>query len=812
MNIRPRWDKVLADLWGNPTRSILVVASIAIGLLAIGIISTLYVVTKADMRLGYMAVHPANINIQTSSLMNDDMILHISHIDGVQQAEGYRLISLRVINGKGLWQNIDLKAFKNMDQLPINQLRLVEGTWPKNGEIAIDKNRLGELNVRVGDMVQVELPSDKIRLLRLVGVVQDQTIGAYGNGGGFFNAPLQGFIHPDTLDKLEQTQTDQFNGAYATINGNQSDLTAIAAVSSTVNHDLQFNNVKISSVKSASSSEHPNAALMDAISGILIVLGLLSVFLSGFLVTNTLQALLTQQTQQIGIMKSIGARQNQIVGVYIALILTFGILAFFIAMPLAYAVSFPLMQFLSEKQNYVVHGQRLEMPVVALQAFLALFLPLIASWQPIWQGSKISVIEALTGGMHSSQKKKQGSAPKRKVNSSRIARLLRAHLPWTIAVRNTFRQKGRLVLTLVTLSLAGAIFIATFNVRVSLDQYISQIRQYFIADINLVLKRPYRTVEITDILKQVPGVGYIEIWTAASSRMILEDDSLGERASLIAPPAGSQIIKPVITQGRWIRSGDQHAIVLSDTFQMLNPNLRLGSPLRLKINDKNTDWVVVGFFQLAGKMSGYTAYTNFDYLADLTNSPNRAFNFQILGDKKNLTATEQEQLKKSIETALDAKNIRIANLTTGSSDSSSSSGGLATLTVFLLFMATLIAIVGSIGLAGTMSMNVLERTREIGILRSIGASDSSLTQIVLSEGLTIGLISYAISILLSFPITRVLGDSVINAIFGNSANLTYTPQGYIIWLALVVVLSITASYIPARNAAQLTIREVLSYE
>ena len=111
-----------------------------------------------------------------------------------------------------------------------------------------------------------------------------------------------------------------------------------------------------------------------------------------------------------------------------------------------------------------------------------------------------------------------------------------------------------------------------------------------------------------------------------------------------------------------------------------------------------------------------------------------------------------------------------------------------------------------------MSMNVLERTREIGILRSIGASDSSLMQIVLSEGLTIGLISYGIGALLSIPITRLLGDSVIMAIFGNSAHLVYTPTGYLIWLALVVVLSIFASLIPARNAAQLTIREVLSYE
>jgi len=575
MLIRPRWDKVLSDLWGNPTRSILVVASISVGLLAIGIISTLFVIIKEDMRAGYMSVHPANIFIQTS-LINDDMIHHIGNIPGVSQAEGMRSVSLRVLNARGLWQNIDIKAFKNMDQLPINQLHLIAGRWPKSGEIVIDKNRLVELNAGVGDWIQVELPSDKIRLLQLVGIVQDQTIGAYVNSGGFFNAPLQSYIHPDTLDKLEQTSTDLFNNAYITISGDQTDLKTVQEVSSVVNHDLKFNNVSISNIKSASSGDHPNAALMDAVSGILLILGLLSVFLSSFLVTNTLQALLKQQTQQIGIMKSIGARQNQIAGVYLALILTFGVLAFLVAMPLAYVVSYPLMQFLAEKLNFTLRSQRLEMPVVALQAFLAVVMPLVASWQPIWEGSKISVIEALTGGLHSAQKKKHAAnpaSPKRQQKPGWISRMLRANLPQAIAVRNTFRQKGRLILTLVTLSLAGAIFIATFNVRVSLDQYISQIRQYFIADINLVLKHPYRDVEITDILNQVSGVGYIEAWTSAAGRIIQANGDLGERVNVLAPPGGSLIIKPVITQGRWIAKGDKHAIVLSDTFQLENLGL-----------------------------------------------------------------------------------------------------------------------------------------------------------------------------------------------------------------------------------------------
>jgi putative ABC transport system permease protein len=64
--------------------------------------------------------------------------------------------------------------------------------------------------------------------------------------------------------------------------------------------------------------------------------------------------------------------------------------------------------------------------------------------------------------------------------------------------------------------------------------------------------------------------------------------------------------------------------------------------------------------------------------------------------------------------------------------------GVNILIVFLLIMALLTAFVGSIGLAGTMGMNVLERTREIGVMRAIGATDLTIIKSVVIEGVFIG--------------------------------------------------------------------------
>ncbi len=134
------------------------------------------------------------------------------------------------------------------------------------------------------------------------------------------------------------------------------------------------------------------------------------------------------------------------------------------------------------------------------------------------------------------------------------------------------------------------------------------------------------------------------------------------------------------------------------------------------------------------------------------------------------------------------------------------------LIVLLLMMALLTAVVGSIGLTGTMGMNVLERTREIGVMRAIGAVDSAIVKSVVIEGAFIGLISWVIAVPLSFPISYVLLTIISTSMGIGDIGLSVTPQGMIIWLVLVLVLTVLASVWPARNASRLTIREVLAYE
>jgi putative ABC transport system permease protein len=304
----------------------------------------------------------------------------------------------------------------------------------------------------------------------------------------------------------------------------------------------------------------------------------------------------------------------------------------------------------------------------------------------------------------------------------------------------------------------------------------------------------------------------VEGWMFARTEIIQEDGSIGESVGMLAPPVSSQLVKPIMISGRWLVPGDRNAVTLSELFLEAYPDLTVGDTLRLRVNGDETDWVVVGFFQLAGKVSGYSAYTSYEYLADLLHMPGKAISYRVVASKMDLTRGEQEVLGQAIEAHLAASGIRTVDMTTGESLTRTASDGFNVLTAFLLFLALLTALVGSIGLAGTMSLNVMERTREIGILRAIGAADTALMRIVLVEGAFIGFLSWLFSSLAAFPISEIMSDSVSIALFGGPANFGFSPTGFVIWAVLVVLLAVSASVIPAYSSTRLTIREVLAYE
>ncbi|RIK20360.1 MAG: hypothetical protein DCC51_07560 [Anaerolineae bacterium] len=135
-----------------------------------------------------------------------------------------------------------------------------------------------------------------------------------------------------------------------------------------------------------------------------------------------------------------------------------------------------------------------------------------------------------------------------------------------------------------------------------------------------------------------------------------------------------------------------------------------------------------------------------------------------------------------------------------------------TLIVLLMSLAGMTALVGGLGLANTMAINVLERSREIGILRSMGAERRLLRSLVLAEGLAVALISAVLAVVLALPLTAALDRVMGNSLLGSPLAFAFSPAAALGWLGLVLVIGLVACWVPAEAAARMTIRAALAYE
>lgn len=330
------------------------------------------------------------------------------------------------------------------------------------------------------------------------------------------------------------------------------------------------------------------------------------------------------------------------------------------------------------------------------------------------------------------------------------------------------------------------------------------------SDVTLDLERPYRISKVEDALYGIPEVDYVEAWTATMAEILNDDDSLADNMILVGPPMESKLVEPDIVAGRWLQAGREHEIVAADAIYRTYPDIQPGDSLRLKIPGKREEeWTLVGVFRFTNQLDDVFAYATYEEISRIQNLPDQSASFRVItGDE---TLADQERSGAIINNALQEQGFQVGGIQEGQEILEQAAEAVNILVGFLLSMALLTALVGSIGLMGTMGMNVLERTREIGVMRAIGAVDSEIIKSVMIEGAFIGLISWFFGVLLSIPITYLLLD-IMAVAFSAPIPVSFTIDGVLIWLAVVLVLSVLASILPARSASRLTIREVLAYE
>ena len=801
--LRPRWYKVIHDLFGNKTRTVLIVLSMAVGLFAIGIILSARSILSDGLRRSFAAINPSSGTVRTVEPFDEDFLQSVRSMPEVQEADARRNISARVEVAPGEWKNISLFVIADYNDIRVNKVGSQSGDWPPpEREILIERAALPVIDAQVGDVIRIRLSNDSQRELRIAGTAYDPA-----QLPAQIDSTPYGYISFDTLEWMGETYG--FNELYV-IATHPEDKVWSQQVVNLVKDKAEKSGYTIPLSMTAEPGQLP---MDDVLQGILLLmgsLGVLSLFLSVFLVVNTVSALLAQQKRQIAVMKAIGGGSLQILGMYLVMVISYGVLALVVAIPLGTLGARALSQMLATMFNFNLPSMDIPSQTILIQVIIGLVLPVLASFFPFLSSLRLSAAEAMSA--HTLGRGRFGK--------NWIDHLLSGSNLWftrtlsirpiLLSVRNTFRSKGRLALTLTTLTLASATFISVFNVRSSLSSTVDSMIQWFNFDVMLTFDRPYRADKIQHEALKVPGVTKTDVWLQLPARMVRSDGSESAMMYMFAPHIGesSLVRSPAISEGRWLAPEDDNAVVVPSALLQDEPDLGLGKNIVLKIYGKEMSFKIVGTF--VGSSFGAIIYVNYDYLSTATNRVGEADALLIRTQAHDAASVAAES--KELEEHFERMGLGVSMMTTLPSERADAEAIFDAIVALLLVMAILLALVGGLGLMGTMSINVLERTREIGVLRAIGAPNRGVAQVFILEGITIGLLSWSMGALLAIPMTQGLNQALGVATMGTALTYSYSMPGLWLWLVVVLLLSALASFIPARNASRLTVREVLAYE
>ena len=795
----PRWKKVFHDLRMNRSRTLFVIASVAVGIYAVSVILGGRGILVREFDRTYEMSRPDAVTFFTGG-MTEDHLDAVREIDGVDGVEGRTSVIMRYTRSERpslkttAWTPIEIQAVEDFDAIEVNRItRLDTASWPpKEGEVVIETSAKQVAHFKKGDILTVEGANGIRTELKVIGFVHDINVMP-----AQFDANITGFVSRDTLPSLGMP--DIYTNLL--VNSDIKDPTRAdyERIAGDVRTELESDDVEIFHTLVRKPGAHFMGDVFNAVALLLLALGVLAMFLSGFLVINTISALMTQHTKQIGIMKAIGGRSRQIGALYVVMVALLGLAALAIGIPVGAWSGRGLVAYAAEVLNFLVGSYMPPAGPMLIAITVGLAIPILAALFPIRRGTSMPIVDALNPG--------RGISFGDSFVDRILGRIKGLPRPNMLALRNTFVRKGRLAMTLLTLSLACAMVMAVISVHVSITDTVEAFGDRWSYDVRVQIPMPVDEEIVADIVEDVHTVEAVEYWNTSTISFKRTDLSSNESARLIGLPIPSAYFHPDVVEGRWVKPGATDEIVINGDVSKDDPGLKVGSSLRLTVAGEMRTMRVVGIAAstLAGQMI-YAPIEIVDDWAGLDGAVNWMF---IEAEDDRPSATEMTRGR--VEQALTDARIPIEKTTVVAKAVGSFGSHMGILLVFLWIMAGVLAAVGVIGLAGAMMINVIESTREIGVMRAVGASNSAIYSIYMSEGVTVAFIAWVFGSIASFPISYLL-TGALSAALGFPLHHRFSLIGVFGTLLAVLVIAALASVIPAARATRVSVRDAISYE
>jgi putative ABC transport system permease protein len=808
--------KMRRDLRNSWSRFLLMVISIAVSLTVFGGVLFAWASVSRETSGAYVGTEPASATIVLERGIDTEQMAalaaEVRDRPGVIEVTGRTQFDSEVeVDGQLLGIPLQVFVAAPDDPLRMAKFYVQRGSWPPSpGELFLGADSLTLLDVAVGDTVIVETPTGEPLRLRVVDTVYDPSLSPSPQeqtGRGYLSTTSLAPFGEAVLDQLKIQIADPGQATPSR------DRDVVVTVASDVGEWLQVEHgLTIREIQVPKPYTHPHQFQADSLLLSLLAGGAAALLLSTILVANMLDTLFTQQIPQIGIMKAIGARSGRIGRFYVAMTLSVAVAATLLALGPAVLISrVGLQRFL---EFLGVEAVSLASPLWAYVVFLSVGLglpPLIASI-PLVKASRTTVRAAIN---HHGLGSKPSAATGVLARLSRIRRLDRGLL---MALRNTVRRPARFWLSVVLLASAGVVFVAGMSLSASVGALGEEQQEQRNWDVEVQLAGPAPSDDVTTIVEQVPEVSRVEGWISAQSGVAgpgqipltrtYPDQGHGSISVTAFPADTTMLTPPKLLEGRWLNPSETGAVVLNQiTRNDTVPGVGAGDTVQLLVGGKPTTWRVVGIVEeRAGHGGMYTTAAGF---ADALGQP------QLVNQLRIVTDTHDEQTRESVNGAVSERlsdaGFEVQSAASVSRGEDITEGHLGPIIIIILAIAIAMGVVGGIGLATTMSANILDRTREFGVMHAIGARPAAVRRIVIAEGIFLALTSVIVAAIPTLGLTAILGAGLGNLFMGAPLPYRVSTPAVGIWLVLVILGGAIATDEAANRASRLTVREALAY-
>jgi putative ABC transport system permease protein len=801
--VKSRGRKIFRDVWGRKGRTALASVSIFIGVLGVVVLMSIGDLVTTQLTEDKKQQEYSMLQVSLA-LPGEPEIDNAAYIETLEALPGIETVEGRVAAPLFWKRPGDVKfedgwllaAWEPFGEMAIQPVSLVEGSYPVAGQkqIAIERRMAKAQGLEIGDPMVVGVfaggaPQEETWTIvgtvfqpygvmgGLPGAEEESAFVTYADAQHIMGVGFDGLssLHARYVDfGVAKQQADHFPAAI----DQETPYAALANVLVDPAVEMEATQQTIS---------------------LLFMLALMAMIVAGFLIVNIINTIIVEQRQQIGVMKSLGATRTDNLLMYFGIALSYGVIGLVPGVLLGAVIGGAAAASIGPLFTAYIEGFNVSVLAIVIGVAMGLLIPLVAALIPVILGTRVSILEAMTD---------LGIAVD--YGKGFLARLIGV-LPLPINVRqalsNVTRKKGRLLLTWVTLTLAVGAFMGVLSMVMAIDTLIDDIFNTFgyQAQVYLDESRGFEQMRalITDNVEGIKAVypaadmslqveDYLDPWTGQSSPAALGFDTQSDsiRMNLIAGTA-------------WREDPNREGVVLSSNLAS-QLDKGVGDRLVFSVGGRAFEREIIGITSLVfGQV--FMDWQDMAEIGEQVLGEPPAGSLLVQLDNADASAGEVDEVIDQIKEVFLAEGI-----TAGFINQTFFSDFIAQMVMsfsgMFIAAALVTAAVGAVGLLATLSMAVFERQKEIGVMRSIGASSATIAGQFLTEGNLIGLLAWIVGVPLSFLVAAGLGSMMAFDVGG------VPPSTLLIGLVGMIAIATISSLWPSLSAARKTVAEILRYQ